>query len=120
MGNKRTGTLSKLSRRVRRNREHALKARGKREKEMQQVAFIRGFNLGVDVFKARILNATAGMEYEPTETLDAGVPTDSVVFDSVSESTLPSLGSVVSDDSPLNDADKAYFDGHEFTATLPA
>jgi hypothetical protein len=37
---------------------------------MQQVAFRRGFNLGADMFKARILNATAGMEYEPEDNSD--------------------------------------------------
>jgi len=70
MGNRQTGTLGKLSRRVRRNHERAIKARGKREKEMQQVAFKRGFNLGADIFKARILNATAGYEYEPEDNSD--------------------------------------------------
>ena len=108
MGNSKTGTLGKLSRRVRRNHERAIKARGKREKEMQMVAFKRGFNLGADMFKARILNATAGMEYEPEDNSDLeglgyeadaklldGQPveialSDSGSVDSMSESTLGS------------------------------
>jgi hypothetical protein len=98
MGNRKTGTLGKLSRRVRRNHERAIKARGKREKEMQQVAFKRGFNLGADIFKARILNATAGYEYEERandgETSEAVLP-DSGSVDAMSEST---LGTVVSGD----------------------
>lgn len=64
------------------------------------VAFQRGFNLGADLFKARILNATAGMEYEPEvipndgETSEAVLPNSGSV-DSMSEST---LGTVVSED----------------------
>lgn len=83
MGNHKSGTLGKLSRRVRRNREHAMRARGKREKAMTMEFFKRGFNLGSDMFKARILNATAGMEYEP----ETSVP-DSGNHDDMSESTL--------------------------------
>jgi hypothetical protein len=95
MGNKKTGTLGKLSRRVRRNHERATKARGKREKDMQQVAFARGFNLGADIFKARILNATAGYEYEVSENVlvDEGPElfNDGVVcVDPMAESTLSS------------------------------
>src|SRR5688572_15628907 len=81
------GKLGRLTRRVKRNHARAMKARGKREKEMVMVAFQRGVNLGSDLFKAKILNATAGYEYEPT-------PEDQPVSSSVdpmSESTLASV-----------------------------
>ena len=90
MGNSKTGTLGKLSRRVRRNVERAMKARGKREKAMMHECFKKAFNLGADMFKLRILNATAGYEYEP-EAVSSSVP-DSGNVDAMSEST---LGSVV-------------------------
>lgn len=68
MGHSKPGTIGKLgrlTRRVKRNIERAQKARGKREKGMVQSAFEKGFQLGADMMKARITNATAGMEYEP-------------------------------------------------------
>lgn len=61
-------TLSKLSRKVKRNHERAIKARGLREKEMQQAAFEKGINLGAASALARVLNAIAGMDYEPEPT----------------------------------------------------
>jgi hypothetical protein len=70
MGNHKSGTLGKLSRRVRRNQERALKARGKREKAMAMEAFKKGFNLGADMFKTKILNSTAGYEYAPEDNSD--------------------------------------------------
>ena len=50
----------------------AMKARGKREKDMCQMVFARGFQLGADMFKTRILHATAGYIYE--EELNAREP----------------------------------------------
>jgi len=93
MGNRKTGTLGKLSRRVRRNHERAIKARGKREKEMQRAAFKRGVNLGADLFRARILNATAEYEYEGQHETSDVTPVEVTVFDSgsvgaMSESSL--------------------------------
>jgi hypothetical protein len=67
MGNTKTGTLGKLSRRVRRNTERAMKARGKREKAMQQASFVQGFSLGAEMRRIRLLNATAGYEYEEAQ-----------------------------------------------------
>lgn len=87
MGNTKSGTLGKLSRRVRRNIQHALAARGKREKAQAQHNFKNGFNLGADMFKLRILNATAGYEYESTDTTPVQVDA-SVNVDDSSESTL--------------------------------
>jgi len=76
MGNKKGGTLGKLSRRVRRNTERAMKARGKREKAMQEASFVKGFGLGAELRMVRLLNATAGYEYEATENVvvDAETP----------------------------------------------
>jgi len=87
MGNTKTGTLGKLSRRVRRNTERAMKARGKREKAMQEASFVKGFGLGAELRMVRLLNATAGYDYETTETLpvSVGIP---ISGDPMSESTL--------------------------------
>jgi hypothetical protein len=88
MGNTKTGTLGKLSRRVRRNTERAMKARGKREKLMMHEWFKKAFNLGADMAKIHILNATAGYEYEADQT--PVQVADVVNVDDSSESTLGS------------------------------
>lgn len=88
MGNSKSGTLGKLSRRVRRNHERSMKARGVREKKILHENFKKAFNLGAEMLKIRILNATAGYEYEP-EAIPAAAPYSGNV-DSMSESTLGS------------------------------
>lgn len=98
MGNTKSGTLGKLSRRVRRNIQHALAARGKREKAQAQHNFKNGFNLGADMAKLRILNATAGYEYEPTvEGSCVEVAGENNSSDPMSESTLGTDLPVLSD-----------------------
>lgn len=59
-----TGTLGKLSRRVRRNQERAMKARGKREKAMCEKAFQLGVDMGGRAARYKFLNATANLSYE--------------------------------------------------------
>jgi hypothetical protein len=88
MGNTKTGTLGKLSRRVRRNTERAMKARGKREKAMQEASFVKGVGLGAELRMVRLLNATAGYEYEADQT--PVQVADVVNVDDSSESTLGS------------------------------
>lgn len=55
--------MPRVNRVIKGNIERAFKARGLREKQQALVNFTRGFNMGSDVMRLRIQNATAGMEY---------------------------------------------------------
>ena len=54
----------RLERIINRQYARSMKARGVREKDMLHENFKKAFNLGAEMFKIRILNATAGYEYE--------------------------------------------------------
>lgn len=125
MGNHKSGTLGKLSRRVRRNTERAMKARGVREKKMLHENFVKAFNLGAEMFKIRILNATAGYDYEATvEGSSVEVAGENHSVDPMSECSLGTspepLRHILDASYPVIDPNAELFDRIDYLASIPA